>query len=177
MLQRLAQLKVYGSRSAMSTLLKTSALLAVAFVSAAAAAHARPRQADQKIGPEAARQIGEIAAAKRARTPAQKKIDSQLLYALKQKRGETGGVPSAPVELDLDARGRTLVDITAVVTPRLVSKVAKLGAEVVSSSEAYHTIRALVALERLEAVAGLKEVRYISPAAKAMTHTRGGASQ
>ncbi len=128
---------------------------------------------DQKIGPEAARQIGEIAAAKRARTPAQKKIDTQLLYALMRKRGETRGVPHAPVELDLDGRGRALIDISAVVTPRLVSKVAKLGAEVVSISERYHTVRARLALERLEAVAGLGEVRYISPAAKAMTHAPG----
>jgi hypothetical protein len=155
-------------------------LLAVASVPAraAGAAGARLRQGrDQKISPEAARQIGEIAAAKRARTPAQRKIETQLLYALKQRRGETRGVPSGPIELDLDERGRTLVDITAVVTPGLVSRVAKLGAEVISTSERYHTIRALLALERLEAVAGLKEVRYISPAAKAMTHAPGAAKQ
>lgn len=141
---------------------------------AAGAIRVRLRQSeDQKISPEAARQIAELAAAKRARTPAQKKIDTQLLYALMQKRGETRGVPSAPVELELDERGRALVDISAVVSPRLVSKVAKLGAEVVSTSERYHTIRARLALERLEAVAGLREVRYISPAAKASTHAPG----
>ena len=130
---------------------------------------------DQKIGPEAARQIGEIAAAKRARTPAQKKIDSQLLYALKQRRGETRGVPTAPVDVKLDGRGRALVDITAIVTPRLLAKLAKRGAEVVSSSEKYHTVRARVALEGLEALAGLKEVRYISPAGTAATHAGGAA--
>jgi hypothetical protein len=162
----------------MVTSLAVLILLAVASAPAHAvgAARARLQQGeDQKISPEAARQIGEIAAAKRARTRAQRKIDTQLLYALKQKRGETRGVPPAPIELDLDGSGRALVDITAVVTPGLVSKVAKLGAEVVSSSERYHTIRARLALERLEAVAGLKEVRYISSAAKAMTHTGGAA--
>lgn len=148
--------------------------LHVASGPAAGAIRARLQETkDQKISPEAARQIGEIAAAKRKRTSAQKKIDTQLLYALMQKRGETRGVPSAPVELDLDGRGRALVDISAVVTPRLISKVAKLGAEVVSSSERYHTIRARLALERLEAVAGLREVRYISSAAKGMTHAPG----
>lgn len=153
-----------------------AALILVAVASAPGAAGARlPQAGDQKISPEAARQIGELAAAKRARTRAQQKIDTQLLYALKQKRGETRGVPAAPVELDLDGRGRALVDITALVTPRLVSKVTKLGAEVVSSSERYHTVRARLALERVEAVAALKEVRYISPAAKAATHTGGAA--
>jgi hypothetical protein len=140
-----------------------------------AAGALRQRAEDQMIGPEAARQIGEIAAAKRARTGAQKKIDSQLLYALKQKRGETYGVPTAPVEVKLDECGRALVDISAIVTPRLVAAVSKLGAEVVTSSEKYHVIRARLALEKLEAVAGLKEVRYISPTATAATHSGGPA--
>lgn len=162
----------------MGTSLAVLILFAVASVRATGAAGARLGQGqDQKIGPEAARQIGEIAAAKRARTPAQRKIDTQLLYALKQKRGETRGVPSVPIELDLDERGRTLVDITAVVTPRLVSRIEQLGAEVLSTSERYHTIRARLALERLEAVAGLKEVRYISLPAKAMTHGPGAPKQ
>ncbi len=130
-------------------------------------------QQDQKIGPEAARQIGEAAREKRARTQAQKKIDTQLLYALKQKRGETRGVPTAPVDIKLDAEGRTLVDITARVSSQLISKLGKAGAEVVSQSARYHTVRARVALERLEALAGIEEVRYISPVARAMTH--GGA--
>ncbi|MBV8856051.1 MAG: hypothetical protein JOZ02_03740 [Acidobacteria bacterium] len=162
----------------MTTSLAVLVLLAVVSAPAARAAGARAQQGeDQKIGPEAARQIAEIAAAKRARTPAQRKLDTQLLYALKQKRGETRGIPSGPIELDLDERGRALVDITAVVTPGLVSRVAKLGAEVLSTSEKYHTIRARLALERLEAVAGLKDVRYISPAAKAMTNAPGALKQ
>ena len=94
----------------MDTSLALLILLAIASAPAAppaGAAGARLWQEESgKIGPEAARQIGEIAAAKRARTPAQRKIDTQLLYALKQRRGETRGVPSAPVELDLDERGQ-----------------------------------------------------------------------
>ena len=130
-------------------------------------------QQDQKIGPEAARQIGEAAREKRARTAAQKKIDTQLLYALKQKRGETRGVPTAPVDIKLDEEGRTVVDITARVSSRLISKLGKAGAEVISQSAKYHTVRARVSLERLEALAEIEEVRYISPVAQSMTH--GGA--
>ena len=125
------------------------------------------------MSPEAARQIADIAREKRARTAAQKKIDSQLLYALKQKRGETRGVPAGPVDIKLDPQGRTLVDITARVTASLLSKLSKRGAEVVSKSAKYHTVRARVTLEKLEALAAIEEVRYISPAAQAMTH--GGA--
>jgi len=155
--------------------------VALAVVSAAAplAAAAQttppapPPSQDQKVSPEAARQIADIAREKRARTAAQKKIDSQLLYALKQKRGETRGVPAGPVDIKLDPQGRTLVDITARVTASLLSKLSKRGAEVVSKSAKYHTVRARVTLEKLEALAAIEEVRYISPAAQAMTH--GGA--
>jgi hypothetical protein len=43
---------------------------------------------------------------KASRTVAQKKIDSQLLYALKQKRGETKGVPTGRIDLEFDKKGR-----------------------------------------------------------------------
>ncbi len=148
---------------------------AASVASAPGAAYAQNSNArgDQKIGEEAARQIGALAAEKRARTAAQKKIDSQLLYALKQKRGETRGVPVGRIDLQLDAEGRTLVDITCTASALVVARVKELCGNVVSVSDKYHTVRAWLALEKLEALAGLKDVRYISPPAQAMTH--GGA--
>lgn len=103
-----------------------------------------------------------------SRTAAQKKIDSQLLNALKQKRGETKGVPTEPIELELDQKGRTLVDVTADVSPQVESRIRKLGGAIVSSDERYHTIRARLALEKMEALAALKDVRFIAPAAMPM---------
>src|SRR4029079_7875396 len=97
---------------------------------------------------------------KESRTPAQKKIDSQLLYALKQKRGITKGVPSERIELELDQKGRALVDITAIVTPQVLAQIRKLGGEVTSKDARYHTIRASLALEKMEALARLKDVRF-----------------
>jgi len=102
---------------------------------------------------------------KASRSAAQKKIDSQLLYALKQKRGETEGVPTEPIRLELDQKGRVLVDITANVTPQVGSLVRKLGGSIISSDERMHTMRARLALEKLEALAALKDVRFIAPAA------------
>ena len=102
---------------------------------------------------------------KASRTAAQKKIDSQLLFALKQKRGETTGVPIEPIEIELDQKERALVDITATVSPYVQSQIRKLGGAIVSSDERYHTIRARLALEKLEALAALKDVRFIGPAA------------
>ncbi|HJZ82254.1 MAG TPA: hypothetical protein VKD91_17975 [Pyrinomonadaceae bacterium] len=103
---------------------------------------------------------------KASRTAAQKKIDSQLLYALKQQRGETKGVPTEPIDIELDQKGRALVDITANVTPQVESQIRKLGGAIVSQDERYHTIRARLTLAKLEALAGLKDVRFIAPAAQ-----------
>ena len=117
---------------------------------------------------EAAQGLGDVQTSqddKASRTAAQKKIDSQLLNALKQKRGETRGVPTDPIELDLDQKGRALVDITADVSPQIASRIRKLGGAVISSDERYHTMRARLALEKLEALADLKDVRFIAPAA------------
>ena len=114
--------------------------------------------------------IQTVANEKSSRTAAQKKIDSQLLYALKQKRGETKGVPAARIELDFDQKGRALVDITADVTPELMSQIQKLGGAVISDDGRYRTIRARLALEKLELLAKRHDVRFIAPAAQAMNN-------
>ena len=114
---------------------------------------------------------------KSSRTAAQKKIDSQLLYALKQKRGETRGVPTERINIELDQKGRALVDITARVSPQISSQIRKLGGLVISEELQYHTIRARLALEKLEVLADRKDVSFIGPAAQSMnnrlnTHVR-----
>ena len=107
---------------------------------------------------------------KESRTPAQQKIDSQLLYALYERRGERErrGTPRSDVEVD--GRGRVLVDIRARVSKGLLSRVRRLGGEVVSHSESYNSILARFPLERLEALAAREDVRFIAPAARATTN-------
>jgi hypothetical protein len=107
---------------------------------------------------------------KSSRTAAQKKIGSQLLYALKQKRGETRGVPTERINIELDQEARALVDITARISPQLSSQIRKLGGVVISEEPQYHTIRARLALEKLEALAGRKDVTFIGPAAQSMNN-------
>lgn len=115
--------------------------------------------------------IQTVADEKASRTAAQKKIDSQLLYALKQKRGETRGVPTARIDLDFDQKGRALVDITANVTSELKLQVQKLGGAIISDDARYRTIRARLALEKLESLAKRQDVRFIAPAAQAMNNS------
>lgn len=107
---------------------------------------------------------------KASRSAAQKKIDSQLLYALKQKRGETRGVPTESINIELDQKGRALVDITTQVSPQVSSQIRKLGGVVISEEPQYHTIRARLALEKLEGLAGRKDVTFIAPAAQSMNN-------
>lgn len=139
----------------------------------AAECYAATARASGTVGENLGRRYQKVIGGNKSRTPEQKKIDSQLLYALMQRRGETSGVPAEPVRLDLDVKGRALVDVSGDVSARLLAKIRKLGGEVISKSETYHNVRARLSLEKLEELAGLKEVRFIAPAAKAMTN--GGA--
>ncbi|HYT68760.1 MAG TPA: hypothetical protein VEL51_20210 [Vicinamibacterales bacterium] len=106
---------------------------------------------------------------KEARTAAERKIDSQLLYEIYRKRGEAAAkyVPSGPTGVRIDAHGRALVDIRGPVTPALTTLVTQLGGSVVSTAPRYQSIIARVPLLKIERIARRGEVRAISPAAEA----------
>jgi hypothetical protein len=106
------------------------------------------------------------------RTPEQQKIDSQLLYAIYQMRGEAEakGVPTEPIPLEKDAKGRVLVDIRVPVTKKFRARIEKLGGTVVSSSDQYHSIIAYLPLGKLETLARSREVKYIAPKAQSTTN-------
>lgn len=109
---------------------------------------------------------------KDSRTPAQKKLDSQLLNAIYQMRGEreAKGVPTEPIVLRKDNKDRVLVDIRSEVTSKLISLVKKSGGNILSTSQKDHSLIAYVPLKQIEKIADLKEVRFISQPAEAVTH-------
>ena len=109
---------------------------------------------------------------KEQRTPEQQKIDSQLLYAIYQMRGEAEakGVPTEPIPLEKDDKGRVLVDIRVPVTRKVLTRIEKLGGTVVSSSDKYHSVIAYLLLEKLESLARSREVKFIAPKAQSMTN-------
>ena len=109
---------------------------------------------------------------KESRTPAQKKIDSQLLYAIYQMRGEAAakGVPTEPIVLRRDAKKRVLVDIRSELTRALTSRLKRTGSKIVSVSANDHSVIAYVPLQQVEKIADLKEVRFISQPAEATTN-------
>src|SRR5579859_5511044 len=110
-----------------------------------------PKQA--VLSPQAISQIETLLAEKDARSPVQRKISSQLLYA---KYGNSldvkGMLPSAIVP---DSSGRVLVDIKGTVNADLLDGVAKLGGEVATSSIPHGSARVLIGLDQLENVAAL----------------------
>jgi hypothetical protein len=109
---------------------------------------------------------------KDSRTPAQQKIDSQLLYAIYQMRGEAEakGIPTEPIILRRDNKDRVLVDIRSEVTKKLTSVIRKSGGHILSTSQKNHSVIAYVRLNQIEKIAELKEVRFISQPAEAVTN-------
>jgi hypothetical protein len=108
---------------------------------------------------------------KAARTPAQQKIDSQLLYEIYRRRGEADGEHVPPeTGVRIDARGRVLVDIRADPTAALQKKIGREGGEVLSTSLRDRSIVARVPLLKLEALATDRGVRFIGPVAEATTY-------
>jgi len=128
--------------------------------------------AGKEISPEAQLQIKALLEEKDSRTPAQQKIDSQLLYAVKLRRGDalSAMVPNLTVDVEADDNGTVTVDITANVSGKLLSRIKDLGADILSSEPDYHTLRAKVSLDRLEEIAGLPGVRFIQPKQGYMTN-------
>ena len=126
-----------------------------------APAGAQPQPAGTAAAPQqpGAPQIAALLAAKAARTPAQRKISSDLL---------TRAAPGAA-----EPRGaRVLVDIRADVTPVLLARIRDLGGAVVNSVPRYRAIRARLPLAGLEPLAERADVQWIRGADQPRTRTQ-----
>ena len=109
------------------------------------------------------RQIKARLAAKAQRTPAQRKVSSQLLDArraadaLRQAEGES-------VEDEM-----VMVDIRADVTPAVLARIRALRGTVINSVARYRAIRARLPLDAVEKLATLDAIQSIRAADKAVT--------
>lgn len=121
-----------------------------------------------KLTESALRQIAALQADKAQRTPVQQKIDSQLLYADKMRRGVpvAEGIATLRVDLDKDDAGRVELDITARVTDELLKSITDAGGKIVNSFARYEAVRAWLPLAQVESVAGREEVKFVRPAVK-----------
>ncbi len=120
----------------------------------------------------AAQQIDALIQDKRSRTPAQNKISSQLLYTSRMLRGQAvaAGVPYLETGVEIDDNNNLFVDIRANVSDDLLMRLRALGVQVLHSSPQYRSIRALVAAERIEQIAGWPDIYFIHPRQQATTN-------
>jgi len=112
--------------------------------------------------------VGQAPSEKATRTPAQQKINSQVLYEIYRARGEAAAkhVPPGPTGVRIDGRHRALVDVRATVTTSLQRTIRTLGGTIVSVSPEYRSIIAWVPLKRLERLASERAVHSIEPKAE-----------
>jgi len=108
---------------------------------------------------------------KNSRSSAQRKIDSRLLQASREHQGRqmVTGVDLRPIKINADTKGNLKVDIKAAVNDALITKIEALGGKIIYSSNRYNTIKAEVNLSSVETIAGYPEVKFVQPAARAIT--------
>ena len=140
-------------------------VVVVVLVFAPGQPHSAASAPQRRVQVEALQQIQALEDEKESRTPAQRKIDSQLLYAIKMHRGESiaAGVPSLDVDVGADEAGMVTVDITADIDDALLETLKGMGINCPSVLPAYHALRAIASLDQLETVASLSQVRFIQP--------------
>jgi hypothetical protein len=81
------------------------------------------------ISETAAQQMQALQQEKATRTPAQQKIDSNVLYTIRMLAGQSAapGVPYLYTGVDLDASDNIVVDMVAIVTDALLQQIAGVG--------------------------------------------------
>ena len=129
--------------------------------------------AAEKLSDAAIAQISALQDEKAHRTVAQKKMDSQLVYAAKTKRGEViaAAAPALKADVGIDRDGRVVVDIDAVdVSPQLLDAIDASGGLAINSFPDLHAIRALMPVGTIEALADRLDVRFIRPAVEGSTN-------
>ena len=102
---------------------------------------------------------------------ARSKLDGQLLLALRKNRGEPPFDKPTTLEPEIPVKDgdRVLVDIEGSVSQALMSQVTLGGGTLPDSSASSTTLRAMVPLSQLEAIAARSDVKSISPTKLSVT--------
>ena len=154
--------------------LAVAALLALPLLLGASSPAAGQAGALDGVGTRARAQIALMMAAKAARTPAQRKIDSQVLLAIDGARPQPRLQQLAALARpEPDGAGRLTVDIDLVDGEALAPVLAALRAahaQVLFSSARFKSIRARIGTAQLEGIAALPNVRFIDNERRAATN-------
>ncbi len=127
-----------------------------------------PALAQDTIPPAGAAQIQALLMEKLNRTPAQRKMDSQILYNARLAAGRpmAPGLRESfrPSVLEKSAGGLIHVDIDADVNNDLLSQIRALGGRVESAFPQYKSVRAWIPLRAAETLAERDDVHFVKPA-------------
>ena len=125
------------------------------------------------ISETAAQQMQALQQEKATRTPAQQKIDSNVLYTIRMLAGQSAapGVPYLYTGVDLDASDNIVVDMVANVTDALLQQIAGVGGLVLYSNPGLRSIRATLPAQQIEQIAALPDVTFISPKQGSLTRS------
>ncbi|HEX6907563.1 MAG TPA: hypothetical protein VF154_13195, partial [Terriglobales bacterium] len=119
----------------------------------------------------AVQQMQALQVEKALRTPAQHKIDSNILFTVHMLAGQPAapGIPYLDTGVDLDRNDHIVVDMVAHITDRLLLRLAAAGAQVLYSNAQLRSIRAIIPPSQIEAIASSPDVIFISPKQGSMT--------
>ena len=115
------------------------------------------------IAPEGLAQIEALLREKETRSPAERKIDSQLLYARRMQQGlpVAPGVQRLEVQLPYAPDGHLILDVKANVNTNLLAQLNGLTTEVKKTSPS--DVQLHVDLDQIEAIAARPEVVWVQP--------------
>src|SRR5215813_837393 len=124
------------------------------------------------ISPPALEQIEALLREKDSRKGAQRKIDSQLIYALKMWRDETiaEGVQTLETDVQSDSQGNMIFDLKVNnVSDALLNQLKAYGANIVDPVPEQNSVRIEATLDKVEAIAALPDVMFVGPKQEATT--------
>ena len=130
-----------------------------------AAVQPPPDQLAADLSPEALAQIDALMAEKESRTPAQQKIDSQLIYERKMEAGQpvAAGVWAVETDLPYAGDGHLIVDLRARAGSGLVSRLPAMGIEVLFASADGSDVRAHLNVDQVEPLAADADMLFVQP--------------
>jgi hypothetical protein len=128
-------------------------------------------QANAQVNSKMEAQIIALQQEKQSRTPAQQKIDSRLLQAVRENRGEkmAPGTQLDRIKVETDGMGYIEIDITAFVDDHVIKKLEDAGAKVIYTGFGYNFLRAKAKIAIIETLAAIPEIKFINFAEKAQT--------
>ncbi|MGE5205524.1 MAG: S8 family serine peptidase [Chlamydiota bacterium] len=127
--------------------------------------NARQATSPAGIGQAAAHQMQALQVEKALRTPAQRKIDSNVLFTVRMLAGQPAapGISYLDTGVDLDGNDNIVVDMVAHVTGQLLHRLKAAGAQILYLNRELRSLRAIIPPRHMEGIAASPDVIFISP--------------